>query len=151
LGKRRKARIFSIQILYQLGMNKSDTDSALKTFWEDTKHCEEIQEFTTQLVKGTTLYAEKIDEIIVNTAKNWPLHRISPIDRAILRQAIFELMYCPEIPSKVTLNEAIELGKKFGSEKSGFFINGILDNVLNNSLKQKEKAGRKRGVSTKAP
>ncbi len=141
MGKRRKARIFSIQLLYQLAINKSDPDCALETFWVNTNHTEEIMEFTSQLVKGTLMYADKIDKTIGKTAKNWPLHRITPVDHAILRQAVFELMYCPEIPCKVTLNEAIELGKKFGSEKSGLFINGILDNILNSDSKLKKKVG----------
>ena len=64
------------------------------------------------------------------TAKNWSLSRITPVDRCILRVAVYEMLHCPDIPYKVTLNEAIDLGKKFGTEKSGAFINGVLDNVL---------------------
>ncbi|MCP4717103.1 MAG: N utilization substance protein B, partial [Deltaproteobacteria bacterium] len=64
----------------------------------------------------------------------------NPVDRSILRQALFEILYCPDIPYKVTLNEAIELGKKFGSEKSGGFINGVLDHVNSRQVKQKKKA-----------
>ena len=150
MGKRRKARTFSIQLLYQLGINRSDPDSALETFWVNTNHSDEIIEFTGQLVKGTLKHVDKIDKILSHTAKNWPLHRITPVDHAILRQAVFELMYCPEIPCKVTLNEAIELGKKFGSEKSSLFINGILDNILNSDLKLKEKAGSKTVITTEA-
>jgi N utilization substance protein B len=127
---RRKSREFAIQILYQIEMNKSDAEHALQTFWENYHYPDDIKEFTNHLVKGTSEHRNQIDQMIVKTAKNWSFNRITPVDRNILREAIFEMFYCPDIPYKVTLNEAIELGKKFGSEKSGAFINGILDNVL---------------------
>jgi N utilization substance protein B len=127
---RRKSREFAIQILYQIEMNKSDAEHALQTFWENYHYPDDIKEFTNHLVKGTSEHRNQIDQMIVKTAKNWSFSRITPVDRNILREAIFEMFYCPDIPYKVTLNEAIELGKKFGSEKSGAFINGILDNVL---------------------
>jgi N utilization substance protein B len=127
---RRKSREFAIQILYQIEMNKSDAEHALQTFWENYHYPDDIKEFTNHLVKGTSEHRNQIDQMIVKTAKNWSFNRITPVDRNILREAIFEMFYCPDIPYKVTLNEAIELGKKFGSEKSGAFINGVLDNVL---------------------
>jgi N utilization substance protein B len=127
---RRKSREFAIQILYQIEMNKSDAEHALQTFWENYHYPDDIKEFTNHLVKGTSEHRNQIDQMIVKTAKNWSFSRITPVDRNILREAIFEMFYCPDIPYKVTLNEAIELGKKFGSEKSGAFINGVLDNVL---------------------
>lgn len=111
-------------------MNKSDAEHALQTFWENYHYPDDIKEFTNHLVKGTSEHRNQIDQMIVKTAKNWSFNRITPVDRNILREAIFEMFYCPDIPYKVTLNEAIELGKKFGSEKSGAFINGVLDNVL---------------------
>jgi len=127
---RRKSREFAIQILYQIEINKSDAEHALQTFWENYHYPDDIKEFTNHLVKGTSEHKNQIDQMIVKTAKNWSFNRITPVDRNILREAIFEMFYCPDIPYKVTLNEAIELGKKFGSEKSGAFINGVLDNVL---------------------
>ena len=75
-----------------------------------------------------------IDAIIIDTAQNWSLERIAPIDRNILRAAIYEMLYCKDIPYKVTLNEAIELGKKFGSDQSGAFINGVLDSVADSEI-----------------
>jgi N utilization substance protein B len=134
LGRRRKSRELAIQILYQLELNKSDTEYGLQIFWENFHYPDGIKEFTNHLVKGTAEHKEQIDEIITKTAKNWSFSRITPVDRSILREAIFEIFFCPEIPYKVTLNEAIELGKKFGSEKSGAFINGVLDNVIEQNV-----------------
>ncbi len=131
MGKRRKSRAIAIQILYQLDMNKADPGGALLTFWKNNRHPDDIVEFTNRMVKGTTEHLDQIDRIIIKTSKNWSFNRITPVDRGILREAIYEILFCPDIPYKVTLNEAIELGKKFGSEKSGTFINGVLDNVLN--------------------
>lgn len=79
-------------------------------------------------------HAQEIDRLIEQYSEHWRLGRIAPIDRNILRIAIFELVYCDEIPPKVTLNEAIELGKEFGSDESGSFINGILDRILSSEV-----------------
>ena len=110
-------------------MNKSDAEHALETYWEHYQHPDSVKEFTSHVVKGIWDNISEIDKRIVKTSKNWSINRINPIDRSILREAIFEIVFCPDIPYKVTLNEAIELGKKFGTEKSGAFINGVLDNV----------------------
>lgn len=138
---RRKSRELAVQILYQIEMSKADADKALQLFWENYPQPEPLQEFTTLIVKGTIEHQKKIDRFIKKTATNWSMDRITPVDRGILREAVYELLFCPDIPYKVTLNEAIELGKTFGSEKSGGFINGILDNIFkqNPDLKKKEK------------
>jgi transcription antitermination protein NusB len=127
---RRKARAVTIQILYQLEMNMADIEHTLHLYWEKYNNPDDTRLFVDHQVKGIAEHKTRIDQIIKKTAKNWSFNRITPVDRSILREAVYELFYCPDIPTKVTLNEAIELGKKFGSEKSGAFINGILDNIL---------------------
>ena len=127
---RRKSRALAVQILYQLEMNRSETEPALQVFWENYDHPEDIMEFANRLVRGVGTNRSQIDRLITGTSQNWSFDRITPIDRSILRVAVFEILHCPDIPYKVTLNEAIELGKQFGSEKSGSFINGVLDHVL---------------------
>jgi N utilization substance protein B len=127
---RRKGRSVAVQILYQLEMNDQDVEQALPVFWEHHAHSDETRQFAERIARGVWQNREAIDAVIVNTARNWSLERIAPIDRNILRAAIFEVFYCDDIPSKVTLNEAIELGKKFGCDKSGAFINGVLDSVV---------------------
>jgi len=87
-----------------------------------------------RLVLGVLEHGQEIDQLITKYSENWRLDRINIIDRAILRMATFELFYCEDIPPKVTLNEAIELGKRFGSEESGSFINGILDRIQSEAV-----------------
>ena len=92
---------------------------------------EEKDPFLKRITEGVLAHCQEIDPLIERYSENWRFDRITPIDRAILRMAIFELLYCEEIPPKVTLNEAVDLGKRYGSEHSGGFINGILDRILN--------------------
>ncbi len=139
MGSRRKSREIAIQILYQFEMNRSDLDEGLRLFWDEHKHPDDIVKFADFLVRGVENKKEDIDSLIINASENWSFKRINPVDRGILREAIFEFLFCREIPYKVTINEAIEMGKKFSSEKSGSFINGVLDSVIakNPELKKK--------------
>ncbi len=91
----------------------------------------EGDEFLRRLVLGVLDHREELDQLIEKYSENWRLDRIDLIDRNILRMALFELLYCKDIPPKVTINEAIDLGKRYGSEDSGSFINGILDRIQN--------------------
>ncbi len=127
---RRKGRSVAVQILYQLEMNAQDIEQALPVFWEHHEHSAEIRDFAERIARGVWQNRAAIDTVIIDTTRNWSLERIAPIDRNILRAAIYEVLYCADIPAKVTLNEAIELGKKFGCDKSGAFINGVLDSVV---------------------
>ena len=89
-----------------------------------------------RLVLGVLEHCQEIDRLIEKYSENWRLVRMNIVDRTILRMAIFELLYCEEIPPKATLNEAIELGKRYGSEDSGSFINGILDRIQNEAVRK---------------
>lgn len=137
---RRRSRELAVQILYQIEMSGHDPETALKLFWEHYPQPDIYKEFTVRLVKGAMENRKKIDRCIKKTAENWSFSRLTPVDRSILRIAVFELLFCPDIPYKVTLNEAIELGKKFGSEKSGIFINGVLDNVFKHNPDVKKRS-----------
>ena len=95
------------------------------------------EEFADRLVRGVLEHGQEIDQVIEEHSENWRLERMPAVDRNILRIATFEFLHCEEIPPKVTLNEAIELGKRFGSEESGSFINGILDRILSRSVTEK--------------
>jgi len=88
------------------------------------------------LVLGVLEHCEELDRLIQQYSENWRLDRINIIERNILRMALFELLYCEEIPPKVTINEAIDLGKRYGSEDSGGFINGILDRIQNEVVRK---------------
>ena len=133
---RRKSREFALQVLYQLNITKKDVHKTLAQFLDHFSGNEEKDDFMERLVLGVLEHCKEIDRLIEKYSENWRLDRMNIIDRAILRMATFELLYCEEIPPKVTLNEAIELGKRFGSEDSGSFINGILDRIQNEGVRK---------------
>ncbi len=110
--------------------------TALTRFQEHFLSDREPDDFLKSLVLGVLEHFAQLDGLIEQYSENWRLDRINMIDRNILRMAVFELLYCEEIPPKVTINEAIDLGKRFGSEDSGSFINGILDRVQNEVVKK---------------
>ncbi len=128
--KRRKAREHALQILFQLDIRKEKPSAAvLKHFWAEFKPDEEIRNFTEEIVRGTFKHLPKINDLIHQCAKNWSIDRMAVVDRNVLRMAIYEILYRIDIPTSVTINEAIEIAKKFGTDESGAFVNGILDRV----------------------
>jgi N utilization substance protein B len=133
---RRKSREFTLQVLYQLDITKQDVIKTLAQFQDHFSGNEERDDFMERLVLGVLEHCQEIDRLIEKYSENWRLVRMNIVDRTILRMAIFELLYCEEIPPKVTLNEAIELGKRYGSEDSGSFINGILDRIQNEAVQK---------------
>lgn len=136
MGKRRKSREFALQILYQLDITKQDATKTLSQLQDHFSPNEKRGEFAERLVLGVLEHCQEIDGLVEQNSENWRLDRINIVDRNILRIAIFELLYCGEIPPKVTLNEAIDLGKRYGSEDSGSFINGILDRIQNEVVRK---------------
>jgi len=133
---RRKAREIALQVLYGLNFENIDAQKALDLFWSNFVAPKAAKEFAAFLVQGTCEHKEELDKLIAGCSDNWSLGRMSKVDINILRLAVFEFLYCDDIPPKVTLNEAVDLGKTFGSENSGSFINGILD-ALNLKLNNK--------------
>jgi N utilization substance protein B len=128
--KRRRAREYALQLLFQLDLTKDElTEEVLRDFWEGNREDREVMEFTYDIVKGTLENIATIDEIIKQAAEHWPLERMAVIDRNILRAATYELRYRMDIPPSVTINEAIEISKKYSTEDSASFINGILDRI----------------------
>lgn len=128
--KRRKAREFALQILFQLDIRKEKpTLTLFKRFWTEFEPDDEVRTFTEEIVKGTFKHLKTINEKILASAKNWSLDRMATVDRNVLRMAAYEILFRMDIPPSVTINEAIELAKKFGTDESGAFVNGILDNV----------------------
>jgi len=130
MGKRRKAREAALQALYQADVTwqgKGTERSALLT--RAGPLGEEMDAFTAELVDGTLTHKEEIDREIGRCSEHWTLDRMGVVDRNILRFAAYELMFRNDIPASVTINEAVEIAKKFGSEESAMFINGILDRI----------------------
>ena len=133
---RRKAREIALQVLYGLNFVDIDVQKALDLFWGNFVAPKTAKEFAAFLVQGTCEHKDELDKLIAGCSDNWSLGRMSKVDINILRLAVFEFLYCVDIPPKVTLNEAVDLGKTFGSENTGSFINGILD-ALNLKLNKK--------------
>lgn len=128
--KRRRAREYALQILFQLDVTNNEFSNDLfEDFWENIKEDEDIKQFSKALVIGTTKNIEKIDEIIKKTTEHWSIERMAIVDRSILRTAVYELLYRSDIPPTVIINEAIEISKKYSTEDSASFINGILDKI----------------------
>lgn len=128
--KRRKAREYALQLLYGIDLSgESINQKTLKEFWKEHKHTRDIREFTEDLVFGTINNLEEIDELISSVTEHWDIKRMAAVDRNILRFATYELLFRDDIPAAVTLNEAIEVSKKFSSRESSSFINGILDRI----------------------
>jgi len=134
--KRRKAREYALQIIFQIDFMEKKIDSKdLEEFWSDKKESKDVKEFTEELVRGTLSKIDEIDSMIKSVAENWILERMAAVDRNILRFAAYELLYIKDIPSAVTINEAIEIAKKFSSTEAAPFINGILDRLAKEASK----------------
>lgn len=129
MGTRRKARELAVQLLYQHDLAKVDPEEGMRLFWEHFPVDMEAREFCTQLVLGTLDRLAVIDDLLSEASENWSLNRMSVVDRNILRLATYELVDRPEIPPSVSLNEAIEIAKKYSSPDAAVFINGVLDRV----------------------
>ena len=133
MGARRTGRERALQALYQLEMATSTTVAeALESAWsasEEPKRDPDAVKFARELVEGVMDHRAEIDRLIEQHSHNWRLDRMGRIDRNVLRLGVFELKYRPDIPKKVSLNEAVELGKNFGTEESSAFVNGLLDRV----------------------
>jgi transcription antitermination factor NusB len=136
MRKRTQARELALKVLYRIDISGEDYKEASSEILGEVKD-EEIVEFANTLIEGTIENKERIDGIIEKYALNWELDRMAVIDRNILRFATYELLECDDIPPKVTINEAIELAKKYGDQESGRFVNGILDKIARNECPQK--------------
>jgi len=127
MSHRRKSREAALQVLYALDAMERNVEETFSAFWGNFDPQEDARQFALLLTHGSWSKKEEIDAVIRQHSENWSLSRMARVDRNILRMAVYELFYCPDIPPKVTINEAIDLAKLYGSENSGSFINGILD------------------------
>ena len=120
-----------MQALYYMDMRRDEPSEMLDLYCKCYPVSKKASSFFHKLVKGVLAVKPQIDAIIERHSSNWKITRMPCVDRNIMRIAVFELMFCQDIPSKVSINEAIDVGKKFGTEDSGAFINGILDSIRN--------------------
>jgi N utilization substance protein B len=154
MGNRRKSRELAMQALFYMDMSQNDSNEILESFCNNFNPSKKMLPFFLKLVKGVMQGKSEIDSILERFSDNWKLSRMSCVDRNTMRVAVYELLYCHDIPYKVSINEAIDVGKKFGTKESGAFINGILDSIrialekeeiiVKNNI-QKNQAGKKYG------
>lgn len=142
---RRTGRELALKIIYSLPDQTTGIDEILDDFWQNFRFRDdvlgdpledftgplpaELRRFTEDLVRGAVDHLETIDQTVSDMSTNWALERMARVDLALLRMAAFELMFRPEIPSSVTINEAIEIGKRYGTKETPSFVNGILDRI----------------------
>ena len=140
MRKRTRAREYSLQILYQIDLTEDKPSACIENFWQNLQEENEpsVKEFTEMLVLGTCEKSAIIDEKIGKFATNWQLKRMAAVDRNILRMGIYELLFVDDIPRKVSINEAVDLAKKFSNEESGKFVNGILDSLSKEECPNKQ-------------
>ncbi|HEY1585957.1 MAG TPA: transcription antitermination factor NusB [Polyangia bacterium] len=139
MGTRRRAREFALQILYQLDVQEQlSDDQAIALYWKsfaasaeaegaNVADLGEVQPFAEKLVRGVREHLAELDAQIQGASKNWRLERMARVDRNLIRLALYELKYGEDVPAKVAINEAIEIAKRYGTNESSAFVNGILD------------------------
>ncbi len=144
-GSRRQGRELAIKILFSLFEDQSSLDHVLETFWNNFRFNndilgdpldeveipvkEDVRLFTEELVRGVASHREQLDQVIDEFSTNWSLERMSRVDLAILRMGAFELLFQPQTPTSVVINEAVEVGKRYGTQETPSFVNGLLDKV----------------------
>ena len=118
-----------MQALFFMDVNKNTSNEMVERFCDCFNPSDRVRPFFLELVRGVISALPKLDSIIERFSKNWRISRMSPVDKNIMRIAAYEIICCSDIPSKVSINEAIDIGKKFGTDESGAFINGIIDSI----------------------
>jgi N utilization substance protein B len=129
MGKRRQGREAALKLLYALEMTQTDVQEVLKAAWIEEVVPRNVRDFVMTLVAGVGTHRAEIDAVIRAWSSHWSLARIGAVERNLLRLAIYELLFMPEIPPNVTINEAIEVAKSYGADEAWLFVNGILDRV----------------------
>ncbi len=129
MKKRTRARELTLQFLYQLDLRGPEFLDDVAEFLRDEESDKSTREFALHLIRGTAENIDTIDDLIRDVAQNWDIERMAVIDRNVLRMATYELIHRADIPPKVSINEAIELGKRYSTKNSGGFINGVLDKI----------------------
>jgi N utilization substance protein B len=125
---RSRCREWALQVLYQAEYRGHRQGEVIR-YYRHFQEREKVPAYLTKLVEGVAAHQEELDALIRQHSEHWRLERMAAVDRNLLRLALYELLHQPEIPAKVVINEAVELAKRYGSEESGSFINGILDRI----------------------
>jgi len=144
MGARRKGRELAVQALYQIELTGESSAAALRLFFERADTSARAKEFAATLVDGVRAHQARLDDLITQASQNWRFERLSRVDLNVLRVAAYELSQTPTVPTSVVIDEAIEIARRFGTEESAEFVNGILDQIAG-QLGVKEEA-RQRSV-----
>lgn len=142
MGLRRVARECALQMLYQLDIGRQSKDEILRTYWQMNEHPPKVREFADQLFEGTVQKIRQIDKVIQQHTKNWRLSRMAAVDRNVLRLAVFEFLSDGKTPGTVIINEALEIARKFSTQESAQFVNGILDSIKNELMDKERSDGK---------
>ncbi len=130
MRQRTLARECALKILYQADLTRREINATAQAFWDDApKEDLSVKDFCARITSGVAQHLALIDEKITFYATNWQMKRMAVIDRNVLRIGVFELLFSSDVPPKVSINEAIELAKKYGDMESNKFVNGILDKL----------------------
>jgi N utilization substance protein B len=130
MARRSRAREVALQLLYQTDRNPESPVERIDQFVRERLRDDAVRQFASELIAGVQRHRDQLDETIESVAENWSLHRMTPVDRNILRVATFEILHRPDTPPKVAIDEAVELAKRFGTEDSQRFVNGLLDRIV---------------------
>jgi transcription antitermination protein NusB len=147
MGMRRQAREWALQLLFQDDFNREDPSTAYEEFWAARDADPRIRKFTEDIVAGVHAQLQILDDKIQEYAEHWNIKRMGGVERNAIRMALFEMLFCPEIPPVVSIDEAVEITKLYSSNESGKFVNGILDRALRDIKRPSRNAGR--STSTK--
>jgi N utilization substance protein B len=127
MGQRREARELAVQVLYMMELNRAESDELRAFFWEGRRSGAAVRRFADELIDGVESCRDEIDGWIRDLASNWDVDRIAVVDRNVMRVALYEMLYREDIPAAVSINEAVDIAKRFSTAESGAFVNGILD------------------------
>jgi len=130
MTKRRSAREWVVQFLFQNDFNPGSLEQALPEFWNGKNPDSKSKQFVEDLIHGALAHLQQIDELMQSYAEHWEIKRMNAVDRNVIRMALFEMLFRPDIPPVVSINEAVDIAKAFSSIESGKFVNGILDRAL---------------------
>jgi N utilization substance protein B len=131
MGLRRIARECALQMLFELDVGKNSKDEILRTFWQMNEQPPKVREFALQLFEGTIRQLKEIDKVIQQHTKHWRLNRMAAVDRNVIRLAVYEFLSGGKTPETVVINEALDIARKFSTQESAQFVNGILDSIKN--------------------
>jgi N utilization substance protein B len=140
MGRRRRGREAALRMLFEIDVGKTPPEAVVARQLAESELDPESLEFARRLVEGTLAERQRIDELLGGYAREWSLSRMANVDRNVLRLAAYEILYLPDIPASVSVDEAVELAKKYSTGESGKFVNGILGNLIREHAPEKQAA-----------